>query len=163
MESGFKTAEQLLNECVFFDLRRTTRRIGNLYDQIIAPSGVTSSQWALLRAVDSEKHAAVAKLSSQLEVDRTSLRRMLDPLERDGLIEVTVDPLDRRARLVELTPKGRSTLVVARQHWQLAQEKLMSILGESSMRQLVSMLRTANRAVRESERSVNQQVQQSDQ
>ncbi|MCJ8207520.1 MarR family transcriptional regulator [Pseudomonas sp. RGM2987] len=150
-----KTVEQLLNECVYFDLRRTTRRIGNLYDQMIAPSGITSSQWSLLRAIDFEHHAAVAKLATDLEVDRTSLRRMLDPLERDGLITVKVDQSDRRARLVELTSEGRMALKQAHRHWKMAQDKLMDVLGEPAMRELVHVLRKANRAVRESQKNLN--------
>lgn len=90
----------------------------------------------------------MAKLSTILEVDRTSLRRMLDPLERDGLVAVTVDPLDKRGRIVSLTPKGRSVLKIARQHWQKAQQTLFEILGEPAWRELVEVLRRTNRAIR---------------
>lgn len=149
MKTPEKTVEQLLEECVCFDLRRTTRRISNLYDQIIAPSGVTSPQWSLLRTLDGQS-VAIAKLSTLLDVDRTSLRRMLDPLERDGLVVVVVDPFDKRGRLVGLTPTGRGVLKLARQRWQDAQAAMLDVLGESDLRQLVSLLRKTNRAIRES-------------
>lgn len=147
MSTSSKTVDQLLDECACFDLRRTTRRVAQLYDEAIAPSGLTSPQWSLLRAVGSER-MAIAKLSAMLDVDRTSLRRMLDPLERDGLIAVAVDPLDKRARLVGLTPAGRASLKAARACWRSAQERLFGILGEPGWRALTDSLRRTNRAVR---------------
>ncbi|WP_174021861.1 MarR family winged helix-turn-helix transcriptional regulator (plasmid) [Agrobacterium fabrum] len=148
MGKEHKSVEQLLDECAGFDLRRTARRVTNLYDQIIEPSGITAAQWPLLRALE---HGALSmsRLSIELQVDRTSLRRMLDPLEKHNLVAVSPDPLDKRSRLVSLTEQGDLARKSAYTHWRRAQETLFHILGEDQWRDLVSVLRKTNRAVRE--------------
>jgi DNA-binding MarR family transcriptional regulator len=69
--------------------------------------------------------AAVATL---LAMDRTTLTAALKPLQRRALVNVTVDPADRRARLMTLTPKGRKLLAQAVPIWEsthLAVEALL--------------------------------------
>jgi DNA-binding MarR family transcriptional regulator len=70
--------------------------------------------------------AAVATL---LAMDRTTLTAAIKPLQRRALVNVAVDPADRRARLMTLTPKGRKLLAQAVPIWQsthLAVEGLLS-------------------------------------
>ena len=57
------------------------------------------------------------------------LTAALKPLQRRALVIITVDPTDRRARLMTLTPKGRKLLTQAVPIWQsthLAVEDLLS-------------------------------------
>ena len=46
------------------------------------------------------------QLADQLLTDKVSMVRMLDCLEKDGLIERSVNPGDRRQHLLATTPKG---------------------------------------------------------
>ena len=46
-------------------------------------------------------------------MDRTTLTANLKPLERRGLLKVSVDKEDRRSRRLALTAAGRSLLVKA--------------------------------------------------
>ena len=50
-------------------------------------------------------------------MDRTTLTAALKPLEREGLVEVKVDPADRRGRLLVLTEAGRERLAAAVPIW----------------------------------------------
>ena len=50
-------------------------------------------------------------------MDRTTLTANLRPLERRGLLKVSVDPDDRRRRAIALTPAGRKLLGVAVPVW----------------------------------------------
>lgn len=43
-------------------------------------------------------------------MDSGALAHTLKPLERDRLVDVAIDPDDRRNRLITLTPKGRAKL-----------------------------------------------------
>lgn len=52
----------------------------------------------------------MGKLADALVMDPGALAHYLKPLERDGFVAVTVDPGDRRNRLITLTPEGRSKL-----------------------------------------------------
>ena len=50
-------------------------------------------------------------------MDQTTLTAALKPLQRRGLVDVTVDPEDRRSRLLALTPEGRAVLAAAVPIW----------------------------------------------
>ena len=59
----------------------------------------------------------MAAVASLLGMDRTTLTAALKPLQRRRLLKITVDPADRRSRLVTLTPKGRRLLARAVPIW----------------------------------------------
>ena len=61
----------------------------------------------LLRLVE-EDGMTQAALSRRQRVEAPSMCRMVDRLEREGLVERRSDPLDRRATRVHLSPAGRS-------------------------------------------------------
>jgi DNA-binding MarR family transcriptional regulator len=52
-----------------------------------------------------------------LAMDRTTLTAALKPLARDGLVELGIDPADRRGRRLSLTGKGLAALAVAVPIW----------------------------------------------
>lgn len=49
-----------------------------------------------------------ARLAAALQVTRAAITNTLKRLERDGLVEVEVDPADGRGKLVVLTRAGKS-------------------------------------------------------
>ena len=49
----------------------------------------------------------MGELSKRLMVTNGNITQLADQLEREGLVERTVDPLSRRAALIRLTAKGR--------------------------------------------------------
>jgi DNA-binding MarR family transcriptional regulator len=62
--------------------------------------------------------AGMASVASLLAMDRTTLTAALKPLQRRGLVRITPDPQDRRARLINLTPAGLCLLAKAVPIWQ---------------------------------------------
>jgi DNA-binding MarR family transcriptional regulator len=60
----------------------------------------------------------MAAVASLLAMDRTTLTAALKPLQRRGLVNITVAPTDRRARRMSLTPKGRKLLTQAVPIWE---------------------------------------------
>jgi DNA-binding MarR family transcriptional regulator len=75
-------------------------------------------------------------------MDRTTLTAALKPLERRGLVVVTVDPNDRRGRLLTLTPGGRRLLAKATPIWQREHAAVDALLGEPGPDRLRADLRT---------------------
>jgi DNA-binding MarR family transcriptional regulator len=110
-------------ECVCANLRRAARAMTALYDDALAKSGIKITQFSLLRAVERNEPASVTALAADLDLDRTTLARNLNPLERDGLIEVAAGR-DRRVTEVRLTARGRRAVAKALPLWQKAQEEV---------------------------------------
>jgi DNA-binding MarR family transcriptional regulator len=94
-----------------------------LYDDALAKSGIKITQFSLLRAVERNEPASVTALSEDLDLDRTTLARNLNPLERDGLIELAAGA-DRRVTEVRLSAKGRRAVAKALPLWQKVQEEV---------------------------------------
>jgi DNA-binding MarR family transcriptional regulator len=65
-------------------------------------------------------------------MDRTTLTANLKPLQRRGLVAITVDAGDRRSRRLALTAEGRALLVAAVPIWKRTHAALERRLKRSA-------------------------------
>ncbi len=111
-------------------LRKATRRVSQLYDSALEPCGLRTTQRSILihvaRAGDPPP---LGELAEALVMDRGALTHNLKPLERDGLVEINVDPDDRRNRLIALTAAGRKKLAESEALWKRAQDGFEAAFG----------------------------------
>ena len=117
-----------------------------LYDDALAKSGIKITQFSLLRAVERNEPASVSVLSEDLDLDRTTLARNLNPLERDGLIELAAGA-DRRVTEVRLTARGRRVLAKALPLWQKAQVEVERRFAAGQLDQLRTIAAEATEMV----------------
>lgn len=125
--------------CICSSLRRAARVATRRYDEALRPSGLTITQFDLLATLARVQSLAVKDLAVVLTMDRTTLSRDLDPLERDGLVELTVGR-DRRSRLVHLTKHGSEVFSRAAPLWQAVQAELEQQLGPNQVTSLLNKL-----------------------
>ena len=79
-------------------------------DRLVAGLGLTSARWQILGAiVAAERPQPVAWLARDLGANRQNVQRIVNDLEREGLVAFETNPHHRRAQLVVLTDKGRQT------------------------------------------------------
>jgi DNA-binding MarR family transcriptional regulator len=129
--------------CNCTGLRKATRRISQLYDKALAPSGMKITQRAILAQINRSESTNVGLLADALVMDSGALAHTLKPLERGGLIAVEVDPADRRHRRISLTVQGRAKLAETNALWAQAQKNFESAFGRTeaeSLRTLVQHL-----------------------
>lgn len=81
-----------------------------------AGEGLTLSQFALLGTLASRERARVAELAEEAGITASTATRILDALERRGIVVRTRAAEDRRAVAVTLTPSG-AELLAAQQRW----------------------------------------------
>jgi DNA-binding MarR family transcriptional regulator len=115
--------------CNCTTLRKASRRISQLYDTALAPSGLKTTQRAILAQISRSQPTTVGALAEALVMDSGALAHTLKPLERDRLVEVTIDPGDRRNRLITLTPTGRAKLAETDALWARAQRGFETAFG----------------------------------
>jgi len=139
---------RVVSSCINANLRRTEHAITQLYDEFLAPSGLLGTQFRLLGAVASYGPVALGPLAKDLTIDPTTLARNLKPLEREGLVEVTIGE-DRRARMVKITEKGRKALSMALPLWEEAQAWVINRLGEDRWRMMIADWNKLEALVRE--------------
>jgi DNA-binding MarR family transcriptional regulator len=87
-------------------------RLNNLLltagDRLVARLGLTSARWQILGAiVDAEHPQPVAWLARNLGANRQNVQRIVNDLQKEGLVAFEPNPHHRRAQLVVLADKGR--------------------------------------------------------
>jgi DNA-binding MarR family transcriptional regulator len=114
---SYTTTSKIRDHCLCLHVQRAARRLARRFDEALRPLGLTHGQFSLLNALNRPQPARMGAVAMLLAMDRTTLTAALKPLERRGLISVTVDPEDRRSRILELTRRGRSVLAAAVPVW----------------------------------------------
>ena len=109
--------------CACRRLRGAARAVTRLYDDALRPTGLRTTQFTLLVAADLLGGPQVSQLADRLALERTSLTRELKLLEERGLVSIRPGE-DRRARVVEVTSKGRNALAAAYPRWRAAQSRV---------------------------------------
>lgn len=118
--------------CTHSALRRAARRLGYLYDEAVAPTGLKATQLGLLSRIDrlgGEDGPTLQRLADHLAIRISALTHALRPLVRDGLIELRPDAHDRRTKHAALTQPGRQRLSEGTALWAAANRKVEAVLG----------------------------------
>lgn len=127
------------NTCTCFNLRKASRVITHLFDEVLQPSGLLVNQFTLMVAISLVGSVTITHLAQELVIDRTTLTRNLKPLERQGFIQIQSGQ-DQRMRVVSLTPQGQEALAKALPLWELAQTRIVEQLGQERWNTLLSGL-----------------------
>lgn len=130
-----------LDSCNCFASRKAARLITKLYEDHLAAAALTSTQFALLAHLDEAGATSVRDLVEALAMERTSIVRALQPLERDGLACQAPDQHDARRNLVKLTAAGRARLRQAIPLWQAAQAEFERKIGSALAQQMRQSVR----------------------
>jgi len=117
------------SECNVTSLRKATRHVSQLYDEMLATCGMRATQRAILVYIKQAGSPTIGKLADELVLDRTALNHNLKPLQRDGLVTINIDRNDRRSRLVQLTKRGEARLEESRSAWKRAQDRFEAAFG----------------------------------
>jgi len=109
-----------------FNVARLARRLRQAVDAELGAYGLTEATWRPLAYVGRLGGGVRQKeLATALGIEGPSLVRLLDNLERRGLIERREDENDRRARGIHLTRAGRELAVRAARIGNALQKRLM--------------------------------------
>ena len=148
LSSESQAENPTFSTCINLSLRKATRSLTQFYDTILRPSGLRSTQFTILRALEVLGPVSIMELAERLAMDRTTLSRNLRPLEQQALLTITPGD-DRRARFVELTDQGRDRLQQAIPLWEDAQTRTVRGLGAQRVQALLGELEDVLEVVRQ--------------
>jgi len=131
-----ETTLHVRDTCLCLHARRAARALARRFDEAFRPLGITNGQFSLMMALNRPEPPPMGPVAELLAMDRTTLTAALKPLERRGLVEVMVDPKDRRGRRLRLTDQGRDVLAQAVPIWEREHEKLDALLAASDPERL---------------------------
>ena len=129
------------SECFATAARKASRRLTQFYDDALEPSGLRSTQYAILTELArSGAPPTLAELASALVSDRSAVGHNLRPLIRDGYVALEPGAGDRRERLIHLTARGHSKQREARELWRAAQDEFLAVHGQDRSESLRAAL-----------------------
>ncbi|MDQ2926593.1 MAG: MarR family transcriptional regulator [Pseudomonadota bacterium] len=100
-----------------FLLKDVSRRYVQRFEQHAAVMSMTLVQCRALVRLEKNEGISQAGLAELIEVEPMAMVRIIDRMQADGLLERRLDPDDRRARRLHLTPKSKPLL---EEIWRLA-------------------------------------------
>jgi DNA-binding MarR family transcriptional regulator len=136
-----ETVHYVRDHCLCLAAQRAARALARRFDTALRPLGITNWQFSLLMSLNRPEPAPMSSVAALLGMDRTTLTANLKPLERRGLVTMTVDPKDRRSRRLALTNAGRKVLRTALPIWRRAHEDVDRLLTPRAGKQVRAALR----------------------
>lgn len=119
--------------CTAAKVRRLARRVTQIYDESLAPFGLTIGQYGVLASLRRREGVGVGVLAERLNADASTVSRLLKPLEAAGFLVLDPDPDDRRAKSIRLTETGAEKRRAASEGWHAAQRHVHDALGEGRL------------------------------
>ncbi|UYN94208.1 MAG: MarR family transcriptional regulator [Enhydrobacter sp.] len=133
-----------------FNVARLARRLRQAVDGELHKFGLTDATWRPLAYVGRLGSGVRQKeLAGALGIEGPSLVRLLDSLERRGLIERREDENDRRARGIHLTRAGRELAVRVAKVGTELQLRLLAAVPERDLETCQRVLATIERQLDE--------------
>ena len=117
------------DDCNCLAARQAARHITQFYDQLLAPTGLRTTQFSILAKLRRLGPMTINALAADLVMDRTTLGRNILPLERDGLIVIAKGRRDRRSKELRLTEAGAARFRAAVKNWTQAQRQFAAAFG----------------------------------
>ncbi|GAA3485273.1 MarR family winged helix-turn-helix transcriptional regulator [Streptomyces yanii] len=128
------------DSCNNLALRKAARYLGATYDKALAPVGLRATQFSILQKLSAHGEMTITSLADMIAMDRTTLASNLKPLAREGLVTVEPSAVDRRARVVTITPDGLSRVKSALPLWKAVQTQFEESFGAGEAARLRASL-----------------------
>jgi DNA-binding MarR family transcriptional regulator len=137
----FETTLLVRDACLCLHVQRAARALARRFDDALRPIGLTNGQFSLMMSLNRPEPPDMGAVASLLGMDRTTLTAALKPLQRRRLLNIRVDPADRRSRIMTLTPQGRRLLARAIPVWRRIHAAVEALLPDGDPDRLRKNLR----------------------
>lgn len=96
-----------LDDHVGFMLAKTVRNLTFLLNNEFSQYGITTEQWSLLKKLHEQEGSSIKDLAQGVGKDQANVTRILDVLEKRGLVQRCSNPNDKRSTLIRFTTEGK--------------------------------------------------------
>lgn len=109
-----------------------------LTDEQLAP--LESAVLAYLNKSSGEPNIDQIRLAERMGIDRSHVSLLVDRMVHRGLVDRQVNPENRRANLLRLTPAGERLFARTRPRFDAGQQKILSVLRPSEQKLFMDFL-----------------------
>jgi DNA-binding MarR family transcriptional regulator len=138
MKSDIESKPEICNA-----LRQAARHLTRFYDAFLFPAGLRTIHFSILAKLRQRGPLTITALAAQMVMDRTTLGRNIQPLQRKGLVAVASGRRDHRSKELDLTETGLERLRAAAASWREAQQRFETLFGlerASALRQFLQIV-----------------------
>jgi DNA-binding MarR family transcriptional regulator len=121
-------------------------------NSFLAPFGMTADQFVLLSLLADKDGITQQELTQMASSDPNTIRAMLMRMESNGVVTRDQHPIDRRARKVTLTHKGRMIYLKLSVKIKTLQDALLSPFHVKDANKLVTFLNYISKSMTQWER-----------
>lgn len=121
-------------------LRRAHQRYQAVFCECAVGLGLTGPQFAALLRLAEAGRVSQNRLGRLAAMDSATVQGVVRRLAARGLVRVAADPLDRRARILAVTPEGHALLAAAKEAGKRANEAILAPLSAGERAHLLSLL-----------------------
>jgi DNA-binding MarR family transcriptional regulator len=135
-------------EALFLDLLRTTDKLSRGLVTVLKTEDLSANQYNVLRILrGSLDGLPCGEIASRMITRDPDITRLLDRLEKRGLISRCRETKDRRMVMARITPEGLKLLGRLDAPVEEGHRKQLGHLGRERLRALTGLLRAARSAV----------------
>ena len=128
-------------EAAFLDLLRTTDMLSRRLVPVLKTEDLSATQYNVLRILrGAPEGLACGEIAGRMITRDPDVTRLLDRLEKRGLISRGRETKDRRTVMARITPEGLTLLSRLDEPVQAAHRKQLGHLGRERLRTLVKLL-----------------------
>jgi len=128
-------------EAAFLDLLRTTDMLSRRLVPVLKTEDLSATQYNVLRILrGAPEGLACGEIAGRMITRDPDVTRLLDRLEKRGLISRDRETKDRRTVMARITPEGLTLLSRLDEPVQAAHRKQLGHLGRERLRTLVKLL-----------------------
>src|SRR5712691_7985548 len=120
---------------------KSYRALSLVAEQSIANTGLCLTDFAALETLLHKGPLTITEIQDKVHLASGSMTAAVDRLEKLGLVVRKFTPSDRRARVIELTPKGKRLAASSFEKHAKDLEALMSALSEKEKEQIYGPLK----------------------
>lgn len=123
-----------------FLIRRLHQIHTALFVEESAGLDITPPQYGVLSVIAAQPGLDQSAIAEETGVDRATLASVVARLEAAGFVRRNISKTDRRQKLLNLTPRGRSILARMQPPVQRAQERVLEPLPQKEREQFLRLL-----------------------
>ncbi len=133
------------SEEAFLNIQRTSAALTREFESLLKPLGLTSTQYNVLRILRGAGSEGLLcrQLGERMITQDPDITRILDRMEKRGLLSRTRDTKDRRAIYIRITKDGLVFLEQLDKPVNDFHRKRLAHLDKNHIRSLIQLLETA--------------------
>src|SRR3984957_10561302 len=109
-------------------------------ESLMTDKNLSSQRLRILGSLHERGPRIMSDLKKELGVTATNITALIDSLEKDGLVVRGSHPTDRRATVIELSPKAKNELALGCKAYKDRVAELFSDLAESECKEFTRTL-----------------------